>query len=87
MSNSLTIATYSDDLVGHTWDGISAQVGTPKMGFTVTLPDGAKLPIVVEYMPDSHSDGWEFSVELPDGSKVQACDLWELEGREQNDAT
>lgn len=72
---TLTILPYSDDVVGYVWNGISAQVGTPMMGFTVTLPDGSRLPIVADY-----NNGWEFRVELPDGAQVVTCDLWEKEG-------
>jgi len=63
----LKISVASDDLVSYEWEDESEEVGTAEMDFAVTLPDGTKMPIKVDY----GQWGWEFTVDLPGGSTVE----------------
>lgn len=63
----LKIGVSSDDLVNYDYEGESEEIGTGEMRFSVTLPDGTKMPIKVDY----GSWGWEFTLDLPDDTIVE----------------
>ena len=63
----------SDDLITHDASGDPVEVGTAEMTFRLKVPsDSHGYPKDVGIRVSYESDGWEFEVDLPDGTTVVA---------------
>lgn len=69
----LRIGVASDDLITHDVGGDSVEVGTPEMSFRLQVPsDSHGYSRDVKIRVSYESSGWEFEIDLPDGTTVVA---------------
>lgn len=61
-----TTLVQSDDIITFEFNGKSMEFGEAEMHFLLTLPNGQKIPGKVDYT----SNGWEFSLDLPNSTVV-----------------
>jgi len=63
----LQVTVASDDIITFGWGGEEQEVGAAEMAFKVTMRDGLVLPLKVDYS----SWGWQFTLTLPEGTRVE----------------
>lgn len=71
----LRICPGSDDLIAYDFEGKRQQRNEPAAKFALTLPDGTKLRVDVEYAPPGEY-GWAFDVHLPEGTTLDGITWW-----------
>lgn len=64
------IFPYSDDVISYSIDGKIEQLDTAEQNFSITLPDGTDISVLVFYTDGS----WTTSINLPKGSTVKKND-------------
>ena len=70
-----TALVQSDDIITFDFNEKSVEFGEAEMHFLLTLPNGQKISGKVDYT----SNGWEFSLDLPNSTAVGIIDPTDID--------
>ncbi len=70
----IKICPYSDDNIGYTLDGKGEELSEPEATFHQVPP--TSTPLKFDVKVGYGSDGWEFRLELPQGTKLLKISRW-----------